>query len=613
MSSPSASLKFLKIVLFIALGIQILIALLFFGKYPLIFRWGIYAQAPADRQGMRLRVYGSLDRSGPSEIRFTPGAFYQLDNSNTSLGGYGIWQVKKAGTYILFFHCDDYGELFLDGHHLISLKGISADNTGQAVINLPVGPHFLVVYLFNEPQKGHFRLEVQGPGEKAPGSSFLVDLHPWNPPGKARSYWEAANLMLSWIRSILFWITLAFLFLVTLAIWKSKTFKQALGNVILILGSCFIAAVLGEVAARLFFPPPPKVSFRETALPGQRTDQREGTFVIPTERGYRNAPLRELVIEHHPWSPNIPLVFKTNSLGYRNPEIGPKQGKRLLFLGDSITFGHGVNEEWTFVRLLQNLARAQGENWETVNGAVEGLGTNGELAVLEETGLALQPDVVVLDFYLNDFLESPGIFMTRLPGLLDRSRLAHQLENLFTSTMFISTSEKNISVIQPMQKPPDEIFAWRDEFKKKSTVLPLRQKPDPTTQAFQEAVLQNFEDWGGAFSPRVWKDLELLLDEFARLAKEHRFRFVLVAFPVRAQVETAPLFDYPQQRLSQIARNLKVPCFDLLPLFRTDFEKNKKEEDRLFLDHCHLTARGNRVTAQAIYRFLKQTPFPEGN
>ena len=65
-----------------------------------------------------------------------------------------------------------------------------------------------------------------------------------------------------------------------------------------------------------------------------------------------------------------------------------------MFLGDSITFGQGVNEEWTFVRLLENLARAQGENWETVNGAVEGLGTNGELAVLNETGLALKPDGV---------------------------------------------------------------------------------------------------------------------------------------------------------------------------------------------------------------------------
>ncbi len=150
-----------------------------------------------------------------------------------------------------------------------------------------------------------------------------------------------------------------------------------------------------------------------------------------------------------------------------------------MFLGDSITFGQGVNEERTFVRLLENLARAQGENWETVNGAVEGLGTNGELAVLNETGLALKPDGVVLDFYLNDFLESPGIFVTRLPGLLDRSRLAHKVEGFITSRLFLTVSEKNNFVIQPMQKPPDEIFAWRDEFNKNSTVLTSSAKARP--------------------------------------------------------------------------------------------------------------------------------------
>ena len=201
---------------------------------------------------------------------------------------------------------------------------------------------------------------------------------------------------------------------------------------------------------------------------------------------------------------------------------------------------------------------------------------------MNETGLALKPDGVVLNFYLNDFLESPGIFLTRLPGLLDRSRLAHKLEGLFTSRLFLTAAEKNIFVIQPMQKPPGEILAWRDKFNRNSTVLIPGQKPNPTAQAFHEAVLQDFEDWGGPFSPRVWIKLELLLEEFARLANEHRFQFVLVAFPVRAQVETKPLFDYPQQRLSQIARALKVPCLDLLPLLRMDLRRIRRKRTGFF-------------------------------
>ena len=606
MSDKPARLKYIRGFFFIVLGLQLLFAVLLLGKYPLLFRGGIYAQAQADREGMRLAVYNNPHRSGPAGTRFTPGASARLEAPHTSLEAYGIWQVKKSGTYTLALHCDDYGSLFLDGRSLIHLEGISADNFGQAVVPLQPGPHLLVVHLFNEPEKGFFSLEVQGPGEKSLAPLPSQNLRPWNPE-KASYFWWAVATLFPWVRRGIFWISFMVLLLAALAFLGAKTFKQAALNGVLILGSCLLAAVLGEIAARLFFAPPQKVSFREKAAPGHRTDQRERAFTIPTERGYRHAPLSELVIENPAWSPKIPLVYKTNSLGYRNPEIGPKQRKRFLFLGDSITFGQGVNEEWTFVRLLEKLARANGENWETVNGAVEGLGTNGELAVLNETGLALKPDVVLLDFYLNDFLESPGIILSRLPGMLDRSQLAHKMNNFVSSHLFLTASGKKDSVIQPMQKAPDEIFAWREEFKTNSTVLPRQGRPDQTAQAFHEAVLQNFEDWGGTFSPHAWERLRVLLEEFARLSKEHRFQLVLAVFPVRPQLETDVLFDYPQKRLSQIAGDLKIPCFDLLPVFKTEYRKDPKNREPLYFDHCHLTPHGNQVAARALYDFLKRT------
>ena len=51
MSNPSAHLKYLKIFLFITLGLQVLIALLLLGKYPLLFRGGIYSQARVTGKG----------------------------------------------------------------------------------------------------------------------------------------------------------------------------------------------------------------------------------------------------------------------------------------------------------------------------------------------------------------------------------------------------------------------------------------------------------------------------------------------------------------------------------------------------------------------------------
>ena len=297
-----------------------------------MFRGGIYSQARLDREGVRLAVYGNLNRSGPAETRFTPKALARLETPRTSLEGYAIWQVKEAGTYTLRLHCDDHGSLFLDGHPLINLKRISADNIEQAVVPLQPGPHLLVVYLFNEPQEGYFRLEVQGPGGEYPIPFPSSDLRPWNPE-KAGFYWRVAQGLSTWIRGGFFWITFSLLLLATLAFLGAKTLRQAALNSLLILGSCLMAAVLGEIATRLFLPPAQKVSFREIAAPGQRTERREKAFTLLTERGYRHAPLSELVIENHPWSPKIPLVYKTNSLGYRNPEIGPKKGKAPVVPG----------------------------------------------------------------------------------------------------------------------------------------------------------------------------------------------------------------------------------------------------------------------------------------
>src|SRR5262249_1705173 len=200
-------------------------------------------------------------------------------------------------------------------------------------------------------------------------------------------------------------------------------------------------------------PAPERVTFKRT-FDKPEVDERREKFMIPTERGFRHNPNTEVVVRH-PATPETPTLYKTNSLGYRNRELGPKRGERILFLGDSITLGLALNEPNTFVRLVENLARTDGLDWETVNAGVNGLGTNGELAVLSETGPTASPDGVVLAFYLNHFPESPGIYLTPLPGLLDRSVLAHQLATLGSRFLYLVPSERGELDSPPMLKPPD--------------------------------------------------------------------------------------------------------------------------------------------------------------
>ena len=99
---------------------------------------------------------------------------------------------------------------------------------------------------------------------------------------------------------------------------------------------------------------------------------------------------------------------QTNDLGFRDnrPSVPAKQpGEfRIVVLGDSFTFGPGVEYERLYTSLLRTrLARAHPEVT-LVNLAVEGYNIIQYEAVLEEVALGLQPDLLVLAMFpVNDF------------------------------------------------------------------------------------------------------------------------------------------------------------------------------------------------------------------
>ncbi len=195
-------------------------------------------------------------------------------------------------------------------------------------------------------------------------------------------------------------------------------------NLTLALAATVVAFLLAEGATRLILPPPQTVVIenadglkerlkrenrREATMDlAGRPDAKGSRLYVITSTGRRLRANTRAVINHHKLSGNT-VEIRTNSLGYRNREIGAKKGRRILFLGDSITFGDYLPEEQTFVRRVERLARESGDDWETINAGVGAISLETEMAILKETGLNLQPDVVVVDFYLNDFLNSPYV------------------------------------------------------------------------------------------------------------------------------------------------------------------------------------------------------------
>jgi hypothetical protein len=95
-----------------------------------------------------------------------------------------------------------------------------------------------------------------------------------------------------------------------------------------------------------------------------------------------------------------------NSHGLRDKEIPydkPPGEKRILLLGDSVTFGWGVSDGEPFADQMEPLLKSTtGRNWEVINAGVNGYNTQQEDACLRLEGVRYQPDIVILTFVEND-------------------------------------------------------------------------------------------------------------------------------------------------------------------------------------------------------------------
>lgn len=98
-----------------------------------------------------------------------------------------------------------------------------------------------------------------------------------------------------------------------------------------------------------------------------------------------------------------PTTMRTNALGGRGPEVPPPgERPRVLLLGDSFTFGQGVEEDQTFGAALEKHLRALGTEVEVLNFGVPGHSQPQSVALLEQRLLPLRPDLVLLVVFAND-------------------------------------------------------------------------------------------------------------------------------------------------------------------------------------------------------------------
>jgi hypothetical protein len=140
----------------------------------------------------------------------------------------------------------------------------------------------------------------------------------------------------------------------------------------------------------------------------------------------------------------VPVSINSHGLRDREyAEAKPADVCRIVMLGDSTTFGWGAPEEQTVAKILErelNGPAGRGRRFEVLNAGVGNYNTVQEYTHYLKYDRAFHPDLVILEYFINDAEPVP---VERKPGLLGSSYLLAFTISRFDATLRFTGARPN--------------------------------------------------------------------------------------------------------------------------------------------------------------------------
>ncbi|MFQ5416225.1 MAG: SGNH/GDSL hydrolase family protein [Myxococcota bacterium] len=332
------------------------------------------------------------------------------------------------------------------------------------------------------------------------------------------------------------------------------------GKILLTVGATLATLVVLELVLSALFEPV------------HRVWQVREIFELDDELIYALRPNRERVRETDEFVERV----TTNAHGLRDTDIAPREAfeQRVIVLGDSMVFGHGVGNEEAFPNQLEALFRERGRRVDVINAGVKGYGTDNSYKFYTHrlAPLGLEPDLLIFAIYHNDLNDNIGqpLYTIENGALvpLDPTR------NWITLLGSIEARTPEIVRNRILYGLVLSRFVGRDVY----SLLPDLDQPGLVDWAARKAVLEVL-------------DLE-------RRGRAEGFRVLVLCVPYRDGKPgfyswLGPLRD----RGTWVFDASQEPIWGI-------------EKDRLFFpSDYHLTAEGNRELAETVYRDLERAEF----
>ncbi len=300
-------------------------------------------------------------------------------------------------------------------------------------------------------------------------------------------------------------------------------------------------------------------------------------------------------------------LVTTNSLNMRDAEIVSKQpGEyRILCLGDSFTFGLGVNVPEAYPKVLERLLREKKSNISVINGGTAG---NAEDAYhfLVDKGLGFSPDLVTVQIYIgNDFYDG----MTRL--------------NDSAGPAGGQPHEPQVDSLRPTGRPrppsPAELFKARIRGLRLRTVefLWTRLVQVPWIDDWLYQMNLRYDNRGiflRKYPELEQRLVEMELEALARIwiqCRKQNIRLAVIIVPTKQQLFKKHFldngkYDYrkPNRLLNEFCLSHGISVLDFLELFESRPEKELKKF--YYVKDRHWTVSAHVFAAVALEDFIKK-------
>jgi hypothetical protein len=287
-------------------------------------------------------------------------------------------------------------------------------------------------------------------------------------------------------------------------------------------------------------------------------------YVLDPDLVYALRPL------HEAFTHDKPVII--NSLGLRDREYPRGRGSgitRIVALGDSQTFGNGLDLAETWPKQLESALNADGEpRWEVVNGGLPASSTRHQSLLLGRILDSMQADLILVALYVNDV----GMVSEVPPFPIEtRLSLRHRVAYLLKrSTLFTAFWQACGSV--------PRLLGQRSEGYEREL-----------------AMLKGEYD---RFVEQGWKQVEESLGQIKRQAADSGGDAMVVVLPRRDQVSGLLTQTAYNDRVRKIADELGLKTIDVLSPLRAAYVTHA---NRLFIAwDGHHSALANGVVAQTI-------------